>query len=132
MHTIHLRFPWSKRAKNQTESVKVDVPEVEVSKTAMLETEATNPSLCGVIYTRSFNRPTGLKPGVSVLLSIHSWQGKLSQLQLNGAFLSVGEQPFAVDVTEQLEQHNQIELHLDPIGVIAPNLCGEVCLQIEA
>ncbi len=120
MHTIRLRYPWTRQARSG-ESCRIDVP--EPMEFASNIDEAT--------YSRRFNRPTGLEEGDRVWLRISSWQGTLTSLRLNETEQSIAGTHIELDITEQMKLHNLIEIALSPSDTNQARLDGEVTIEIR-
>jgi hypothetical protein len=121
MHIIRLRSPWKSACEADVCFQRCDVPDL-------------NEHLGRVVYQRSFNRPTGLANHQRVWLMVHRWDGRLESLRVNGRAFSVraGEESCRVDITDQLQLHNQIELTLTANAEVSPRLIGPVELGIDS
>ncbi|TWU26337.1 hypothetical protein Pla52o_01900 [Novipirellula galeiformis] len=125
MHTIRLRYPWSKQLHDgESDARRVNVPERDEDLSSAEQRHSTT-------YTRHFNRPTGIESGDRVALRITNWQGQLTSIRLNGKEQPTGPPPLEIELTEQWDLHNQIELQLDPSGGVPVRLDGEVTLEIR-
>ena len=117
MHIIRLRGPWQKTLLGDSQPIRTTVPESGVGHPV------------GASYRRSFNSPTGIE-NAQVNLNIDSWGGRLDGVSLNNQQLTTQSPPFRGDVTELLQPHNTLIVHLteDDQGAI---LDGEVYLTIR-
>lgn len=133
MHVIRLRRPWVKRSYDasgqHTENAKANVPDTETDAGSQTQK---------VVYTRSFNRPTGLDDQSGVFLNIADWSGKLNAIQFNQTAVKLPEMdsaPMRIDLTSRLEPSNEICIEILPSSdsVAAssqPLLSGEVQIEI--
>jgi hypothetical protein len=155
MHIIRLRGPW------QVEPVARFVlqpdgtyafDEVDLPPPARVTMPADWAAVCGgdflgrVRYLRTFQKPTGLDSGERVFLVVEpprssaclTWKKELL------GFVYPGEPAGRFDITDRLEDHNQIEIFVDhpaldemrstvgdPALLPPGGLVGEVRLEIE-
>lgn len=133
MHVIRLRRPWVKRSYDasgqHTENAKANVPDTEIDAGSQTQK---------VIYTRSFNRPTGLDDQSDVFLSIADWSGKLNAIEFNQTAVKLPElasAPMRIDLTSRLKRSNEIQIEILPssdseAASSQPLLSGEVQIEI--
>ncbi|TWU42044.1 hypothetical protein [Novipirellula artificiosorum] len=124
MHSIRLRYPWTKQFQGSSDVFRVNVPEpIGPASTGVKSREA--------LYIRTFNCPTGIVENTSVKLCISNWIGRLSSLTLNGSPLAISEPPLEVEIAAVLQSHNRLVLELKPTNGEGLGLCGDVTLRME-
>ena len=130
MHTIRLRYPWTKQ-RHQDEAVvaesaatRVNVPERDEDIDAADQPQTAT-------YSRNFNRPTGIESDDRVWLRITSWHGKLTSLRINGIQQPTGRPPLEIELSDQWALYNKIEIQLDPSDGHPVRLDGDVTLEIH-
>ncbi|WP_146598101.1 hypothetical protein [Novipirellula aureliae] len=123
MHIIKFRYPWQKQLEGSSEREKVEVPEPPSRRTSAAVSVLA-------IYTRNFNKPTGLEDAKHVTLFVSDWQGTLKRLLLNGQSLEIGQAPIEIDVSSLLKPSNRIEIQLLGNEQLTARLSGEVQLRI--
>ncbi|TWT73147.1 hypothetical protein [Allorhodopirellula solitaria] len=159
-HRIRLRKPWQRRdhlvggecdpdhlgseGANTVAADRVDVPDPQPEESGGQPTDRAR--VDRVSYVRQFHRPSGLERHDRVILEIGAVAGRISRLSINNLKISgfndqavddqglpsEGQAGLRVDLTDQLVDHNELEIHLvaasDPAG--PPRLVGEVNLWI--
>ena len=121
MHVIRLRGPWQRCRQDGSQPARIDVP----------ETSDQQPGQQGTFwYRRHFHLPSGLDSRSRVYLRIDGWQGLLETASINQIPLSVEHLRTGADLTESLQQSNQISLQLAGLAGQTPRLDGEVKLVI--
>jgi hypothetical protein len=124
MHIIRLRGPWTieplKRFVLQADG-SYRATEGDLPSPARATMPADWSALFGadflgrVRYRRTFQKPTGLESGERVFLVVETQQSSACVTmkgQLVG-FVYVGEPAGRFDITERLEDHNQLEIFVD-------------------
>lgn len=155
MHIIRLRGPWNvepvarfvPQADGTYKPVKEELPPI-----ARVTMPADWSATCGadflgrVSYRRIFQKPTGLDDGERVFLVVEPPQSSACitlKKKLVG-FVYSGEPAGRFDITDRLEDHNQLEIFVDhpdldemrstvgdPTLLPCGGLVGEVRLEIE-
>ncbi len=83
------------------------------------------------VYSRNFNRPTGLDESSRVRVRIASWSGSLRAIFFNSESIPIGDPPLQFDITSELQSHNQLRIRIDDDQQSAGRLDGAVELMIE-
>ena len=129
MHTIRLKYPWTRfvidndvDANVGDHTNRVDVPDLSTSETAI-------PS--SVRYQRKFNQPTGLDEHSRVWLFVESCVGNICRVAVNAQAVKPSQCPMRVNITSFLDRHNQIEIDIEATDSVWPRISGHVMLEIE-
>ena len=155
MHTIRLRGPWQVEAVARFVlqddgtylSVTDDLPAgARVTMPADWSATLGRDFYGRVRYVRTFNKPTGLESGERVFLVVEPPRSEACitlKKELVG-FVYSGQPAGRFDVTDRLEDHNEVEILVDhpsldsmrstlgdPTTLPPGGLAGEVRLEIE-
>ncbi|MDA8744155.1 hypothetical protein N9N28_05935 [Rubripirellula amarantea] len=154
MHRIRLRYPWTKELRSERAADQpLGDPRNPDDSPAPLDShskvnsqavvgpqmvhvpEPDSQSLGEFVYTRKFNRPTGLDDATRIFLSIAGWQGKLLVVAVNQSPLKVESSAMGdrlrIPLETSLQAHNELRIVLAPDGSKPARLSGEVQLEIE-
>ena len=117
MHTIRLGGPWTRVVNG--ESGRVTLPD-----------DFLDEWVDRVVYCRRFHRPTNLADQ-RVFVAIEQWKGELNGLEINDQLVEFGSTSGRVDVTDHLNQFNELKIKIIAIDDCQPQLLGPVTIEIE-
>ncbi|QDT08763.1 hypothetical protein [Planctomycetes bacterium K23_9] len=123
-HVIRLRRPWKKQLASSSDSVRIDVPEPTIEQVNQSD------SCEAATYERRFNRPRSLQVSDIVRVDVQAWQGQLISVRINDTELVCSDPPATWDVTSHLNDHNLIQIKIEPASHLPPQLIGPVNLVI--
>ena len=134
MHRIRLRYPWTKQPKS-TDEFEPDTIEPQSVQVPEPASDVQASSTGEFVYSRKFNRPTGLDNTSRLSLSVSAWEGKLLSVTLNQSPLDItsaeANHSLTITIDHDLPSHNEIEIVLVGEDQTAARLSGEVQLEIN-